>query len=77
MCIRDRNKVVHPLRNVYRSRKIKLLIDILRAGPEDSRYKLSFHPSSLRVHVDPKKRVGRPRIPWAATTLRELWRSLT
>eukprot|EP00975_Prorocentrum_lima_P052418 10986457-Prorocentrum_lima.AAC.1 len=61
--------MVHPLRNVYRSRKIQLLINILRAGPEDPRYKLSFHPSSIRVHTDQKKRVGRPRIPWAATTL--------
>eukprot|EP00975_Prorocentrum_lima_P037793 7951354-Prorocentrum_lima.AAC.1 len=52
-------------------------MDILKAGPEDPRYQLSFHPHSISVHVDPKKRVGRPRIQWATTTLKELWRAIT
>ena len=69
-------KLIERFSETYRRRKLLLYQSIVKLRPRDPMKGVVLDPETLRPRTYERKRVGRPRLNWAAETSREYWAAI-
>jgi hypothetical protein len=69
-------KPIQRFSETYRRRKLLLYQSIVKLHPRDPMKGVVMDPETLRPRTYEHKRVGRPRLNWAAETSREYWAAI-